>query len=73
MTDQEFIRLSCKDALLLLGYGLRKSWNPLHILRKKLKVVRISTGQVMGCMDPHEAAMFAYGEWRRLRYLEAVT
>jgi hypothetical protein len=65
MTDMEFLKLSAFDGLALLGYRLEYSWNPIDILNRRMKVVRVLGGKNMGAMNAREAADFAHAEFLR--------
>jgi hypothetical protein len=65
MTDTEFLKLSAFAGLALLGYRLEYSWNPIDILNRRMKVVRILDGENMGAMTARASAEFAYAEFLR--------
>jgi hypothetical protein len=73
MTDSDFLKLSAYAGLALLGYRLEYSWNPIDILNRRMKVVRVSDGKNMGAMNARESAKFAYAEFLRLKEKEAIS
>lgn len=62
-----FLKLSVKQGLAMLGYGIKASWNPIHIWQRKMRIYQKGTGLTVGYMTALEATNFALKELKKIR------
>jgi hypothetical protein len=72
MTFEQFLGLTCTEALKHVGYGHRKY---THVVKRGVnqyahEIYHLGTNEVVGYMDAHEASDFAVAKFKEIQEKE---